>query len=624
MVLDRFRTIYLKYGDKAVYPPLYFIFLIFHILGGQGMAYPAVDPNELGVIAVSRFLVGNDWSGVMSSVSYYYGFLQGVIYVPVMLIFPTAELQYAAILVINSLLISFVPVIAYSLACKMKVNRFWKRIIIAFVAGGYCCYYAHTKFAWTETITLLLPWLIVYLVFKCGERKSKAGRFFMSLLLGSVLGISYAAHSRLLAVSLAVIISLILIRVFFGKKYVNFPSLIFSFVVFTCGALYLTYLFQLSLWKQPDSALLHNTLAEFFATFSDNIQNGGDWRIVQTLCGQLYYFVTSTWGIGAMAICIFAAVISSCITHRKSKEPHPYDSEISLFGFIMFFSVAFTIVFTTFYRFSNDGFYTYQDTMMFGRFLDGIIPFAFVFILVILFTYSVNLNKVLGSVAVLGVIFVAFACVSVPTIIECGATRISPVLALYPLRVGAASEELLTFDSIFLTMSMTFCVMAVFIVVISCTKKNRSIILSLLMTGLTVYSLIFISAVYLPICREESVQKNEAVCEISESVFNQDGAPTLTAYNLSRHDALMLCFLNGNVSVRTIYDIEKIPENSFVVVNSDEDVSALKNSRTPFLIVAQSDGLKLYAYGERAVAYMTSQDLDENEEAEVTVTSAQN
>ena len=198
-------------------------------------------------------------------------------------------------------------------------------------------------------------------------------------------------------------------------------------------------------------------------------------------------------------------------------------------------------------------------------------------------------------------------------ILESGMTRIAPDLALYPLRIGAASDELLSFDSLLLTASVTFCVMALFIVVISCTKKYRSLILSGILLGITVYSAVFIQAEYLPMCRNESESKNSAIADISESVYNQVGAPPVTAYKL------MLQFLNRDITVRITYDIENIPENCYLAVKAGEDVSALANSRRPFLLVNENKELKLYAYGERAVAYMRSQNIGENEDTQETL-----
>lgn len=577
------------------------------------MTYPAVDPNELSVIAVADFFAGRNWAGVMVAVDYYYGFLQGLIYTPVVLLFDDPAVQYGFMLTINAAMISTVPLIAYSLAYRMRTGKIWKCLITAFAAGGYCCYFAHTKFAWTETVSIVLPWVIIWLVFRTSDCRNKASRFFMSLLTGAVCGLSFAAHTRLIAVVAALAVALILERVFFGKKIVSQVAFFSSLAVVTAGVVVVSNILQKNLWCAEDPSLLKNTLLGFLSSFSDNISGDGIQRIAETLCAQMYYFAATTWGLGAVSFCLFAAVISSCIKHKARKEPQTYETEISVFSFFSVLTVVFTIVFSTLYRFSNDGYGVYQDTMMFGRFIDGVVPFALVFVLIMLFTHSIGVNKILGASAVLGIIYISFILTAVPTILNSQSTRIAPVLGLYPLRVGAASRELLNFDSLMLTMSMTFCVMGVLLVVISCTKRYRSIIISALMTTITVYSLVFISVVYLPICINESVDKNSSVSELSKHVFDQIGAPSVTAYNISRHDALMLQFLNRNITVKVTYDINSVPENSFLAVNVSENISALENSHTPFLLVAESGNLRLYAYGERASAYMVSQDIGAEE-----------
>ena len=613
MIYDKLRAIYRKYGNKAIYPPMFVMFFIFHLIGGLGMTYPAVDPNELSVIAVADFFAGRNWAGVMVSVDYYYGFLQGLLYTPIVILFEDPVLQYKAIMVLNSALISMVPLIAYSLSYRMRTGKVWKCVITAVAAGGYCCYFAHTKFAWTETVSIVLPWVIIWLVFRSGDCKSKTTRFFMSLLTGFVCGLSFAAHTRLTAVVLALTIALILEHIFFGKKIINPIAYVTSLLLSTVVVAAVSSLLQRYLWCAENSSLLKNTFLEFWTNLPDNLAEDGISRLVETFCAQMYYYATTTWGLGAISFCLFAAVVSACIKHKLKKEPQTYETDISVFSFFSVLTVIFTIVFSTFYRFSSDGYGIYQDTMMFGRFIDGVVPFALVFTLIMLFTHSISVNKILGGAAVLVIIYVAFMITAVPIILESESTRIAPVLGLYPLRIGAASRELLNFDSLLLTMSMTFCVMGVLLVVISCTKKYRSIIISTLMTMITVFSFLFISIVYLPICAAESVEKNASVSELSAKVYNQQGAPGITAFNISRHDALMLQFLNRNVTVKLTYDIESVPENSFLAVNANEDVSALENSRTPFLLVAECGNLRLYAYGERASAYMVSQDIGEDE-----------
>lgn len=612
MLGGKLRDIYEKYGVKSIYPIIYIVFFLANFLPALGMTYPATDPNELCVIAVSQFFTGKNWAGVMCSVDYYYGFLQGVLYTPIMLIFHNPELQYVAIGAVNSLIISFVPILAFSIGKRLGIEKLWKLLVIAFVTGGYCCYFAHSKFAWSETATIILPWLILRLMLIMGELKNKAKTHVLSTLLGFLCALCLAANVRLIAVILTVIAAIIAERIFYNKKSVFLNSFIPTFVIGTVGVLAVTHMLITQLWCCNDPALLNNTLSNLFSSLSKEIDHSSA-RFIQTIFGQLYYFITSTWGFGAVAFCLFGAMISNLWKKKRSGEPQTYHHGICVIGVFAFFSAIFTLISSTLYRFGTDGFYTYQDNVIFGRFLDGIIPFAILFVMAVLFTTSVKINKILGAAVITAMVYLVFFTITVPVILGCDSTRIAPILALYPLRVGA-DTELLDFNTLLLTVSMVFCILSVFIVVISCTKKYRSAIISVIICVLTVYSLLFISGTYLPMCRNESVVKNQAVADISESVYNQNGAPPLTLYNLSRHDALMLQFLNTSVNVRITYDIESIPENCFVAVKENEDVSALLGGRMPFLLIDENESLRLYAYGERAVAYMRSQNVDESEQ----------
>lgn len=612
MLGGKLRDIYEKYGVRSVYPFMYLLFFIFNFLSSLGMTYPATDPNELCVIAVSQFFTGKNWAGVMCSVDYYYGFLQGVIYTPVMLIFKNPELQYAAIGFINAAIISFVPILSFSIGKRLGIEKLWKLLVIAFVTGGYCCYFAHSKFAWTETVTIILPWLVLRMLIVMSELKNKTKNHALSVLLGLMCALCLAAHVRLIAVIITVITVIAAERIFFNKKTVYLGTFIPAFIIGTAGVLAVTHILITNLWCCTDPSQLNNTLSHLFSVLGGDIDNSSA-RFIQTIFGQLYYFITSTWGFGAVALCLFGAMLSNLIKRKRADEAQTYSHSMCIIGVFSFFSSIFTVIASTLYRFGADGFYMYQDNVIFGRFLDSIIPFAFLFVLSILFTTSIKINKILGAATITAVVFLVFFTITVPVILGCDASRIAPILSLYPLRVGA-DTELLDFNTLLLTVSMVFCVLSVFIVVISCTKKYRSAIISAILSMLTVYSLIFISGTYLPMCRQESVIKNQAVVDISESVYNQNGAPTLTLYNLSRHDALMLQFLNTNINVRITYDIESIPENCFVAVKSKEDVSALLGGRMPFLLIDENESLRLYAYGDRAVAYMRSQNVDESEQ----------
>lgn len=621
----RLEAVYEKYGGKAIYPPLFLFFFLLHFLSSFGLTYPATDPNELSVIAVGDWLLGKNWSGVMCSVDYYYGFLQGFLYAPALFLFREAKSCYLAIQATNALLISVVPLLAFSSARRLGVNKIWKCALAALVTGSYCCYFAHTKFAWSETVTIVLPWLLLWIFLRTGELKSRSARVFFAILFGGLCALSLGAHLRLIAAVLAIFAALAAERVFYGRSAV--PLLPFSLSFLGVGALVriLSVLLQRSLWLRADPTLLNNTAESFLAQIAAGFSApDGVGRFWITLFGQLYYFVTATWGVGAIAFCLFGAVLTRCIRRKRAGEPLGYDRNTLGLSFFAFFAVIFTILFGTLYRFGTDGLTLYQDTALFGRFLDGVIPFALLLVLTLLFTRSIELNKLLAATVFLGVVYLAFFTVTLPTILAGESTRIAPILALYPLRIGTDSGTLLTFDGLLLTASVTFCVMALLIVIVSCAKRLRSPLISAILTLITVYSFVFVQSEYLPLCREESQRKNAAVVDLSESVYNQAIAPALTVYGIGRHDALMLQFLNRNVAVRIIDDIEKIPENCYLAVKADEEkVSALANGRRPFLLVAENSELRLYAYGEGAIAFMRSQSVGEGEdESAALITSA--
>ena len=94
----------------------------------------------------------------MSRVGYYYGYIQAIFYAPLFPIFGGNPLAlYKAMLVVNGIIISFIPLLAYHLASKLGVNKVWQKIVIAFCSGLYITYVAHSKFIWNEAICSLLP-----------------------------------------------------------------------------------------------------------------------------------------------------------------------------------------------------------------------------------------------------------------------------------------------------------------------------------------------------------------------------------------------------------------------------------------------------------------------------------
>ncbi len=215
---------YCSFGDRGVMFIIFACSVVMHALLAMISELPAIQPDEIGTASIAAFYSGRDWSGIMSRVGYYYGYIQALFYAPLFPIFGGNPLAlYKAMLVVNGIIVSFIPLLAYHLSSKLGVSKVWQKIVIAFCSGLYITYVAHSKFIWNEAICSLLPWLLIWCVFMAWDRKNSHSRFAMSMLSGFMCAVCYAAHSRLIAVAAALVVTLLVMRIWLKEKILNLP-----------------------------------------------------------------------------------------------------------------------------------------------------------------------------------------------------------------------------------------------------------------------------------------------------------------------------------------------------------------------------------------------------------------
>ena len=175
-MINALRRFYNSFGDRGVMMVIFTVSVIVHSLLTMHMELPAVNPDEIGVASVAAFYSGRDWSALMGQVYYYYGYVQAIFYAPLFLFFSNSYALYKACLIMNGVLMSFIPVIAYHVSTKLGVSRVWQKITVAFCCGAYITYIAHSKFMWNEAICSLLPWVLMWVMFMSravvGRRRS--------------------------------------------------------------------------------------------------------------------------------------------------------------------------------------------------------------------------------------------------------------------------------------------------------------------------------------------------------------------------------------------------------------------------------------------------------------------
>lgn len=115
---------------------LYIATLSLSIIPAFFYTAPAFE-DGLGTMATAAYLAGYDWSDFLAADGYYYKYGQSLWYLLPFFLIPHAVLRYRVMLIINSVLTSFIPVLAWRIAeGKLHIEK-RTAFLIAFLTGIY-------------------------------------------------------------------------------------------------------------------------------------------------------------------------------------------------------------------------------------------------------------------------------------------------------------------------------------------------------------------------------------------------------------------------------------------------------------------------------------------------------
>ncbi|MCL2633037.1 MAG: hypothetical protein FWD34_00825 [Oscillospiraceae bacterium] len=586
-VSKKLDTIFLKIGDKGFEFLIFIIFLTIHSIFAFHMEVLSIEPNEFATAAWTAKLAGNGFDGIVSAMDSYYGWVGAVLYVPVMLLIRNPLAQYTAMLIINGILASLIPVIAYKISIRLGVTKAWQRILVSCICGIYPAVFAHTKFIWNETFTIIFPWLIALILLSVSDPKSKAGRHILSVTLALVMVVSVFAHERMISIVAAALIIIIFTRVYYKKKTVTFSTFIPSLLIFSIVFFRMTIDMITLLRGNTDG--IQNTPLNFFTALSPLFTGNSEaWQnLLRTTVGHMYYYTAATWGLGVLGLCLFIGLI-------KEKKHYKF----LMFSAYAYLSVLLSGAVSVLYKFNDINASDNQETLIFGRYIDSVIPLILMSVICYIFLHQIDLKKLLLTSVMLGGIFTAFFLLSARLTVNAGQVNITHILGLHPIRIGGEIHSQITMDGLFLTVSSVFSLMALFIVFVCCTKEKQRIrIMSLSIATISLYAGMYTALIYLPVTARQAHEDNSIVYEVSEFIYNSDDAPPVIALNVSFSTASLLQFLNQNAAVILEEDYTSLPENCFVI--STEELDELELGRTDLYIV--------YAIGEKAIMFAESQ-----------------
>ncbi len=611
-MIQALKRFYTSFGDRGVMFVMFAFSVVMHSLLAMNMELPAVNPDEFGVASVSAFYSGKDWSLLMEKVSYYYGYVQALFYAPLFLLFKNPYALYKACLVMNGVLISFVPLIAYYVAGRVGVKKVWQKLVGAVCAGGYITYIAHSKFIWNETICSLLPWVLLLVMFLAVDCKKAGTRCLWSAVAGLLCAVCYAAHSRLLAVVIAFVLTLIIVRIFMKRMIlvlpVFFPVMALSFV----GEHFTKKLIQQLVWLGNASG---NTMESESGRVMGLFEQGGADRFCSALFGHIYTFMTSTAGIGAMAVALFFLMVFTYISEwhygrKKDKidgvevvtaAQHRYSPRMMLLGIYAALTVGGSMALSVLFKFNSGQVGDIKDLTMFGRYTDNVAPLAVFLFVMFLFRYGVTIKQTAWAAAVYAYVCVSFFTISYPQVEAAKGYRESPMLGLMPWRIGEDYTKSFTAQSFVIMTAVSFSVLALIAVFAACSRKGAKGFISMVMCGLMVYTTLFAGLVYLPDRAEENLIKTAPARQVSTLLYNESASPLIVCFKLKSRNSGLIQFLNPRTHVTMIRRDKNIPENCIIVAD-EETLLPLEPGTYDY--IGTEGGLSVYAYGETARDYM--------------------
>lgn len=609
-IVSTLRRYYYRVGHGGVKLALFLLFMLVNVCLTALVYLPSIDPNEFTAAAVANLMTGGDWSGAMSRNSYFYGFVQGIIYIPAMLLTRDPFLQYKLMIGTGGIFMSIVPILVYSICIRLGAKKPWQAGFAAICCGGYLTYFAHSKFIWNETLTVFLPWVVLWLIvcIATAPVAKKFARLCGSALLGFVCAVSYCAHERMIAMILAVAATVLIARIMLKNRGISLLGFFSSLAVFGTLAVLANYSMQQALWQVSDPAALQNTAENFLANAGALLNAEGLQKIFTALCGQIYYFFSATWGLGALAVSLFIAMLVRFFRDKKAKKENPFSDGFVMLGIFSALQLIFMLGVSVLYRVSSEQFGQTQNSILFGRYLDSVIPFALLFALMYILLFRLQLPHIFGGVLAQSAGLLLFIFGARSAVLAAESASIGAMLAIYPAMFGESTGSLIGSTGLLAAISCGYCVLALLVVTVSCARKNYSVIICFITSVITIYSCGYVFAYYLPLSARESKQGSAVYVEMSDKyIYNLAEAPSVTAYGMSRGAVSLLQYLNQNLTVYFAASPAEIEPNTFVIVPDGSQIRFSSSEKVSFTQIGRLEGFTIYAYGEKAHAYALSQ-----------------
>lgn len=585
----RLEQFYSAFGDSGIMFILYAFSLVANTLITWDMDLPVIYPDEISVAGTAAFFAGKDWSALLKTIGGG-GYIQALLYMPLFSLFGSPYAVYKAMLVVNSLIVSFIPIIVYHLSSKLGVARVRHKLMIALSCGMYITYIAGSKFIWSESVTSLLCWVDVLCVFTAWDKKNKSTRFTMSVLLGFLCAVTYAADSQMIALMAAILLTVLAAHFIFHEKVLNLAAFAVSAALSFTAEHFMTAALRSELWGDGAGLVPTGSLGRFFEAFYSGV----------------YAFMTTTLGMGALAAALTVILMFSLVregirkrvdapeSNTKVYEPikHKYSIRLTLFALFQFLTIGCTEVFTSmFLTRTSDG--VPSVVVCCG---ENTAPFALMLVMVFIIRYGVDLKNMFIAAGIYAYSCLCFALAGYSTF-HTGITaeHIRLLSAVFPLDETSGINR--PHMTCLIISSCIFSLYALLIVFVSCSRKHRA---SIVMTSIfTVCAVLAggIGLVYLPALGRGNTERLAPYCEVFALLYNTPQSPPIVVYEADPELAGIIQFLAPDTPVSRLTEGDTIPDSCLLIAESGVQ---LPNSTVSYDNMGRTSSYTVYAFGETA------------------------
>lgn len=592
---QRLKQFYESFGDRGVMFILYALTVVINTLCAITSELPTVYPDEIRTAGTAALFSGRNWSALSGQLGN--GYIQALLYAPLFWFIKNPYVLYKAMLIVNALIVGFIPLIAYRLAGKFGVMQVRRKLLIALCCGMYATYITNSKFIWNETITCFFGWLLTLCIFSTWDKRNRSSRAAMSLLTGFLCAVSYAANKRLIAVVAALVLTVIIARFVFKEKILNLPV----FGITLCVSFAAEHFLRLAIEQALCGAEAGGT--EVIAA-SANAAG----RFFGMLFSHIYAFMTSSLGTGALAAAIFVVMLLSYIMEgikavpktledgTKIYEPvkHKYNVRLTMFSLFQFLAVGCTAIISALFAFGTGTYST--ESVMLGRYTDNLAPFAIFLVLVYVFLYGIDLSKPIIGMGIYGYSCICFAVAGYPLTELSEQLTNTPLMGLFPKILGGENTASSGMNYIIMSSSV-FTLYALIIVFISCTRRHRTSLVTGTVFCVIMSAAVYASVFYLPKLGQANSEQLAPYKDVMILLYNNPQSPPIITYDTDPQLAATIQFLAPDTHVSTLKKGEPIPESCLLIAENSTKITFKGGS---YDTVGKTSQYTVYAFGETA------------------------